>query len=223
MPEPKSILIIVTSHGLMADGKPTGLWFEEFAVPYDLFRRQDYAVTVASPKGGKIPLDPKSLEQKEKTDEHQGAFEALQDTRALSDLNPDDYDAVFFPGGHGTMYDLPEAPAVGATLVRFFETGKPVAAVCHGPAALVGVHGADGAPIVKGRRLTAFTNEEEHVVELQDQVPFLLESRLRELGGEFAPAPAWSDHVVVDGHLITGQNPQSSASTAKAVIDALSK
>lgn len=222
MSDQKNILMIVTNHNQIDADHPTGLWFEEFAIPYQLFRQHTYTVTVASPKGGHAALDPRSSPSAEEAETYADALQALEYTKPLSSVNIDDYDAVFFPGGHGTMYDMPTAE-VGQVVSKFLEANKVVAAVCHGPAALVTAVQSDGTPIVKGRKVTGFTNEEEEEVQLDKLMPFLLESRLRELGAEFVPNSKWSDHVIVDGNLITGQNPQSSGSGAKAVIEALSK
>lgn len=215
----KQILMVVTSHDRIDADHPTGLWFEEFAVPYQVFRQQGYAVTVASPQGGATPIDPRSQPQPEEAEAQSEAIAALQHTKPLSSIQAADYDAVFFPGGHGTMYDLPTA-AVGAIVAEFVEADKVVAAVCHGPAALVAAQ-SNGVPVVQGRRVAAFTNAEEQEVQLDKLMPFLLESRLQSLGAEVVTAPNWSDHTIVDGKLITGQNPQSSGSAAKAVIQAL--
>lgn len=220
MSEEKNILIIVTNHDQIDAEHPTGLWLEEFAVPYQLFREKGYLVTVASLKGGQTPIDPRSLPDAEQSEAHTEALQALKETQPLSRVNLQNYDAVFFPGGHGTMYDLP-SPEIGQIVNHFADAKKVVAAVCHGPAALVEAKHSDGTPLVQGRKLTGFTNTEEQAVELDKMMPFLLESRLRELGAEFVGASNWSDNVVVDGNLITGQNPQSSGSAAKAVIDAL--
>jgi putative intracellular protease/amidase len=220
MSDRKTILIIVTNHDRIDAEHQTGLWFEEFAIPYQLFRERGYGVTVASPKGGQAPMDPRSVPNPEQAEAHAEALQALKETKPLSNLSVEDYDAVFFPGGHGTMYDLP-SPEVGQIVSQFAEAQKVVAAVCHGPAGLVEAKNAEGTPLIQGRKVTGFTNAEEQAVELDKLMPFLLESRLRELGAEFVATPNWSDHVVVDGNLITGQNPQSSASAAKAVIDAL--
>lgn len=221
MSNPKNILMIVTSHNQIDANHPTGLWLEEFAIPYQLFRQQTYTLTVASPAGGMTPIDPKSLEPSATAETHQDALQALQYTEPLASIDPLQYDAVFFPGGHGTMYDLP-TEQVGEIVSQLFKAGKIIAAVCHGPAALVAAKQPDGTPLVKGKTVTGFTNEEEEAVQLAKLMPFLLESRLRELGAKFEKAPNWQDYVIVDGQLITGQNPQSSASTAKAVIKALS-
>ena len=220
MSDNKNILIIVTSHDKIDAEHPTGLWFEEFAVPYQLFREKGYVVTVASPKGGQTPIDPRSLPDAEQAEAQAEALQALKETQALGSVNVENYDAVFFPGGHGTMYDLP-SPEIGRIVSQFADAEKVVAAVCHGPAALVEAKNSDGTPLVQGRKVTGFTNAEEQAVELDKLMPFLLESRLRELGAEFDAASNWSDHVIVDGKLITGQNPQSSGSAAKAIIDAL--
>ncbi len=219
MPQPKSILMIVTSHDKIDETHPTGLWFEEFAVPYTLFRREGYEVVVASPRGGPAPIDPRSLEGFKETDENEAARRALQKTIRVDErLRAADFDAVFLPGGHGTMFDLPDNPQVQRLVTEFLQVDKVLASVCHGPACLVGAMLKSGEPLVKGRRITAFTDAEERAVELDKAMPFLLESRLREMGAEFVPAENWQDNVVVDGKLVTGQNPQSSASAAKAVI-----
>lgn len=220
MSNPKKILIVVTNHNQIDPEHPTGLWFEEFAIPYHLFREQTYTITVASPKGGLAPLDPRSIPKDEETKKYSDALQALQFTEPLSSININEYDAVFLPGGHGTMYDLP-VEEVGQCVSKFINAGKVVAAVCHGPAALTTAKNSDGTPIIKGKKVTGFTNEEEKEVQLDKLMPFLLESKLSELGAEFISSPKWSDNVVVDGNLITGQNPQSSASTANAVIKVL--
>lgn len=220
MSDSKNILMIVTSHNQIDANHPTGLWLEEFAIPYQLFRQQTYTITVASPAGGMAPIDPKSQQPSQSAETDRDALQALQYTEPLASIDPSRYDAVFFPGGHGTMYDLPTAQ-VGEIVSQFINTGKVVAAVCHGPAALIEAKASDGTPLVQGRRMTGFTNEEEEAVQLAQLMPFLLESRLRELGANFEKAPLWQDFVIMDGKLITGQNPQSSGSAAKAVIEAL--
>ena len=216
----KQILMIVTSHDRIDAEHATGLWFDEFAVPYQLFHQAGCRVAVASPTGGRAPIDPRSAPNAGQAVTHAAALQALTDTRALGDVRSQDFDAVFFAGGHGTMYDLPVAE-VGRVVGEFADAGKIVAAVCHGPAALVTAKRADGTAVVRGRKVTGFTNEEERAAQLDQLMPFLLETKLRELGAEFIAAPAWSDHVVGDGTLITGQNPQSSAGTARAVLNAL--
>lgn len=210
------VLVVVTSHDQIAEGEPTGLWLEEFAVPYARFLEEGYAVTVASPKGGKAPVDPRSTEGEEKPDAK--ALAALEKTVKLDGLALDDYDAVFFPGGHGTMFDLPESTTVQKAVAHFIGKDQPAAFVCHGPAALVGATLPDGTSVVKGRKVTGFTDAEERAVKLDDKMPFLLETKLKELGGTFAGADNWQEHVVVDGNLITGQNPASSGKSADALI-----
>ena len=219
----KSVLMIVTSHGRIDEQHPTGLWFEEFAAPYTLFKQAGYGVAVASPAGGDTPIDPRSLEAYEATPENEAAKAALQQLPGLTEgFTADDYDAVFFPGGHGTMFDLPDNPQVQRLIKEFQVRNKVIAAVCHGPACLVNVALSNGEPLVRGRRVAAFTDSEERAVELDQAMPFLLESRLRQQGAEVVTAQDWQDHVVVDGNLVTGQNPQSSASAARAVLELLS-
>lgn len=215
----KAILMVVTSADHIDAQHRTGLWFEEFAVPYTLFRQAGYRIVVASPQGGDAPIDPRSLDGVAATPGNEEARAALHNTRHLdATIDPGDFEAIFFPGGHGTMFDLPDNTHVQHLIAGFFESGKPIGSVCHGPAGFVGTHLHDGTPLVKGRRLTAFTDAEERAVHLDGHMPFLLESRLRELGAEFVTADNWADNVVVDGLLVTGQNPQSSASAAKALI-----
>lgn len=215
------ILMIVTSHSRIDDSHETGIWFEEFAVPYNRFLQQGYKVTVMSPAGGDAPLDANSLADYKATDDNERAKQALKGLPALDNsVQADDYDAVFLPGGHGTMFDLPDNPQVQRLIADFYSAGKPVASVCHGPACLVNVS-SEGVSLIKGRKVTAFTDSEERAVQLDQVMPFLLESRLRELGAEFVPADDWADNVIVDGNLITGQNPQSSGSAAEAMVTML--
>ena len=219
MPSGSRILIVVTSHAEIDAKTRTGLWFEEFSVPFHMFHAQGHSITVASPRGGQAPIDPRSLEDYQETEDNLAARQALDVTEGLDrDFQAADFDVLFFPGGHGTMFDLPDNAEVQRLVRDFFEAGKVVAAVCHGPAALVGAKLSNGSPLVKDRRLTCFTDEEERGVGLDEQMPFLLESRLRELGARFEGADQWKDHVVTDGQLVTGQNPQSSGSTAREVI-----
>lgn len=210
------VLIVVTSHGEIDEETPTGLWLEEFARPHDAFIDQGYAVDVASPLGGVVPIDPRS--EPEDTDQWTDARARLRDTVRLSDVVTDRYDALFFPGGHGTMFDFPRDPDLQRIVAAFSETDRVIGAVCHGPAAFVNVVDGDGEPVVAGIRMTAFTDAEERETGLEDAMPFLLESRLRELGAEFVAREPWSDHVEMDETWITGQNPQSSASVAEEVV-----
>ena len=217
-----NILIIVTSHDHIDAEHPTGLWFEEFAVPYAKFRAAGYDITVASPRGGDTPIDARSLEGYEPSVTDEAAKAALRETRKLDvDVQAQTYAAIFLPGGHGTMFDLPDNPQVQRLVREFAEADKVIASVCHGPACLVGVMLRDGTAFVKGRKVTAFTDSEERAVQLDKAMPFLLESRLRDQGAEFVPAADWADNIVVDGKLVTGQNPQSSGSAADAVIKLL--
>jgi putative intracellular protease/amidase len=216
-----TILMVVTSHAEIEEGDATGLWLEEFAVPYAAFLAAGYEVDVASPEGGTAPVDPRSTPEGETPDAT--ALAALQDTLVLNEVELGDYAAVFFPGGHGTMFDLPGSKAVQKTVAHFVEKNQPAAFVCHGPAALVGATLSDGTPVVKGRKVTGFTNAEEKAVKLDEKMPFLLETRLTELGGSFEGGADWASHVVVDGNLITGQNPASSGEAAKALLGLLKK
>lgn len=214
----KRVLMLVTNTGQIEGGPKTGLWLEEFAVPYEKFTERGYQVQVASIKGGKAPIDERSLPKDGRWEE---AIKRLEDTVPLHALSAEAFDALFLPGGHGTMFDLPGNPDLEKVIRALYESGKVVAAVCHGPAGFVDMRLSDGQYLVKGKKLTSFTNEEERAGKLERYMPFLLESRLREQGAIFEKKPLWSDHVVIDGNLITGQNPQSSKSIAEAVIDAL--
>ena len=221
------ILMVLTSHDRLGDtGEKTGFWLEEFAAPYYVFTDAGAEVTVASPKGGQPPIDPKSDDPANQT-AAQDRFKADADaqavlarTRRLDSVSADDHDAVFYPGGHGPLWDLAEDPVSVALIERFHDSGKPVAFVCHAPGVLRHVR-HDGEPLVKDRRVTGFTNSEEAAVKLTDVVPFLVEDELTRLGGRFEKVADWQSLAVVDGRLITGQNPASSEATAKALLDVL--
>lgn len=222
------ILIVLTSHDQLGDtGEKTGFWLEEFAAPYYLLKDAGAAITLASPKGGQPPLDPKSAlpeNQTESTKRFNGDSAAqaeLAKTKKLAEVSADDFDALFFPGGHGPMWDLADNALTIALIEAFVKAGKPVAAVCHAPVALVNAKGMDGAYLVKGKRVTGFTNEEEAAVGLTAVVPFLLEDRLKERGGIFSRAANWAPHVLVDGKLVTGQNPASSGPVAEELLKLL--
>ena len=225
-----NILMVLTSHDRLGDtGKPTGFWLEEFAAPYYVLKDAGHRITLASPAGGQPPLDPKSDEPDAQTDatrrfnDDEEAKAALAETERLADLDPTRFDGVFFPGGHGPMWDLAEDADVKRVIEELVRAGKPVAAVCHGPAVFKQAVDADGAPLVRGKRVTGFTNEEEQAVGLTEVVPFLLEDLLREQGADFSRAEAFQPHVVRDGILITGQNPASSEPAAEALLEALVK
>ena len=222
------VLMILTSHDRLGDtGKRTGFWLEEFAAPYYVLRDAGVDITLASPKGGQPPVDPKSDEPGSQTPAMQRfrsdpeAQRALANTVKLSSVSPDDYDAVFYPGGHGPLWDLAEDRSSIALIERLYAAGKPVAAVCHGPAVLRRAKGPDGAPLVKGKTVTGFSNTEEAAVDLTNVVPFLVEVALKANGGLYSRADDWASHAVVDGNLITGQNPASSEATARALLDRL--
>ncbi len=223
------ILMILTSNDRMgASGKPTGFWAEEFAVPYYTLVDAGAIVDVATPAGGAAPVDPASVKPKGQNDAVVERFiddEALQarlrDTPRVRTLDPSRYDAVFFPGGHGTMWDLPLDAGVTHAVEAAFVGGKIIASVCHGAAGLVTARRPDGLPVVSGRRINSFTDSEEAAVGLTDVVPFALESRLRTLGAQFESAADWQAFAVRDGNFVTGQNPQSSELVAKHVLAAL--
>jgi putative intracellular protease/amidase len=222
------ILMVLTSHDQLGNtGKKTGFWLEEFAAPYYLLTDAGAAITLASPKGGQPPLDPKS-DLPENQTEFTKRFRAdtaaqavLANTKKLTDVSAHDFAAVFYPGGHGPMWDLPDNPTSIALLEAFVKADKPVGAVCHAPVALVNVRGKNGDYLVKGKRVTGFTNSEEEAVGLTNVVPFLLEDRLKERGGIYSQAANWAPYVQVDGKLVTGQNPASSRPGAEALLKIL--
>jgi putative intracellular protease/amidase len=221
------ILMVMTSHDKLGNtGKKTGFWLEEFAAPYFHFIDAGAKVTVASPKGGQPPLDPIS-DTPEGSTEYTVRFKAdknaqaiLANTVPLSTIRAGDYDAVFYPGGHGPMWDLAESEASIALIEAFYTAGKLVAAVCHAPAVLHRVT-INGQPIVKGKRVTGFTNSEEEAVHLTNVVPFLVEDELKRLGGRFEKVADWQVLTIADGLLITGQNPASSGPAAAELINML--
>ncbi len=217
---------MTTSHGAIGDtGRKTGLYFEELATPYWAFRDAGFQVEIASIAGGAPPIDPASLDAApdsvRRFQDDPAAMAALNGTRPVAALNPADYAAVFLPGGHGTMWDLPGNDALIRLVGALFNSGRVVAAVCHGPAGLLQVSQADGRPLVAGRRVSAFTDTEEQAMGLVEAMPFLLETMLREQGAQFEGGPNFQPYAVRDGNLVTGQNPQSSAQVADEVIAAL--
>ncbi|MDU0199464.1 type 1 glutamine amidotransferase domain-containing protein [Paenibacillus sp. MAH-36] len=216
------VLMVVTTADQINENEKTGLWLSEFVEPYLAFNNKGYEVTIASPLGGKVPLDHRSLEGA--SQEMLDMAKYLKDTIKLENVNDiHAYDAIFIPGGHGTMFDMPDNEVLQTMIRTMYESGKVVAAVCHGPAALVGVKLSDGTPLVAGKTIAAFTDDEERETTLDKFMPFLLETKLRELGANIVLAPNWSDNVQVDGNLITSQNPQSAESAAKEVIRQLNK
>ncbi|WP_342654812.1 type 1 glutamine amidotransferase domain-containing protein [Pseudomonas sp. F3-2] len=219
------ILMVLTSHDQLGNtGKKTGFWLEELAAPYYVFKDSGHQVVLASPKGGQPPLDPKSNEpdfQTEATHRFEADSEAtaqLKSTLSLKDVRVEDFDAVFYPGGHGPLWDLAEDAFSIALIENTLAAGKPLAAVCHAPGVFRNVKAADGQPLVAGKSVTGFTNSEEDAVGLTDVVPFLVEDMLKEKGGKYSKGADWSSYVVEDGLLITGQNPGSSEAAAKALV-----
>jgi len=219
------ILMVLTSHSELGNtGEKTGFWLEEFAAPYYVFKDAGADVTLASPKGGQPPLDPKSDEPDSQTEStlrfknDAAAQTALASTVQLSAVAAEHYDAVFYPGGHGPLWDLAEDSKSIQLIETMHAAGKPVAAVCHAPGVLRHAKNADGSPLVQGKEVTGFTNSEEAAAQLSDVVPFLVEDELVKNGGKYSKAADWHPHVVVDGNLITGQNPASSAPAAEALL-----
>ncbi|QYD71744.1 type 1 glutamine amidotransferase domain-containing protein [Paraburkholderia edwinii] len=219
------ILIVLTSHDKLGDtGKKTGFWLEELAAPYYVFKDAGAELTLASVKGGQPPLDPKSNEPEFQTDltrrfeKDTEATNTLANTHKLSTMSMDDFDAVFYPGGHGPMWDLAEDKDSAALIERAIATDKLVTAVCHAPCVFKNVKGKDGKPFVAGRSVTGFANSEEEAVQLTKVVPFLVEDMLKEKGGKYSKGPDWAPYVLVDGLLVTGQNPASSGPAAKELL-----
>jgi putative intracellular protease/amidase len=223
------ILIVVTSQAVMGNsGEPTGLWLEELTAPYYAFVDAGTSVTIASIKGGAIPISPGSQkplgENSESVDrflQDEAAIAATTDTQAIDNINLDRYDAIFLPGGHGTMWDLPNSKPLANILSQAYAQDKVVAAVCHGSAGLVGATKPDGSPLVNGLKISSFTNAEEDAVGLSNTVPFMLESKLRELGADFQGVNNFEPFAIKSGNLITGQNPNSSLLVADKVLEAL--
>jgi len=215
------ILFILTSHDRMLNGEPTGLWAEEHAVPYLAFTRAGHEVVVSSMAGGRVPVDPKSAPTPDQALAWKPALDRLIDTPAFDTLDADAFDAVYMPGGHGTVFDLPYNRKLHDLLFRFDATGRVIASVCHAPAVFAGMRRADGTPFIAGRDVAAFTDAEERAVDGTEKVPFLLETRLKQLGARHHAAPDWSSNAIQDGRLVTGQNPQSSGAVATLVLGLL--
>ena len=224
------ILMVLTSHDeLGTTGHKTGFWLEEFAAPYYVFKDAGAEITLASPKGGQPPLDPKSAEKDfqtpatERFNKDAAAQAALAQTVPLKTVAADDYDAIFYPGGHGPLWDLAEDKDSIALIKAMYSKGKPVAEVCHAPGVLRHARAGDGSPLVRGKAVTGFSNSEEAAVGLTEVVPFLVEDELRRAGGTYSKAADWQPHLVRDGNLITGQNPASAAGVAEKMVELLRK
>jgi putative intracellular protease/amidase len=224
------VLMVITSHDQLGNtGRKTGFWLEELAAPYFVFRDAGAEITLASPKGGRPPLDPKSNEPEFRTDltvrfEKDVAAEAqLDKTVRLATVRQEDFDTVFYPGGHGPMWDLAEDQHSIKLIESFLAAGKPIAIVCHSTGALRHVKGPDGKLLVQGKEVTGFTNGEEEAVGLTKIVPFLVEDEMLKLGAVFSKKANWTAHVVSDGLLITGQNPHSSGPAAKVLLEKLNE
>jgi putative intracellular protease/amidase len=224
------VLFVLTSHSDLGNtGKKTGFWVEEFAAPYYTLADQGVEITIASPKGGQPPIDPKSEAPDAQTDATKRFYsdaalkEKLAHTKTLTEVHEADFDAVFYPGGHGPMWDLYDDKNSIALIEAFWAAGKPVAAVCHAPSALLNANDKTGQPLVKGKKVTGFTNSEEEGVQLTHVVPYLLEDSLKAKGAHYSKEKDWSSYVVADGLLITGQNPASSEAAAEKLMELLKK
>lgn len=209
--------MVLTSTDRMGEDQPTGTWLSEFADAYLAFKKQGYDVTISSIKGGKAPVDPGSIDENT-PQETLDAEKALADTISVEEVEMDDYDVIFLPGGHGTMFDFPGNNKLQLLLREFYEADRYIVSVCHGPAGLVGATLSNGEPLVKGKKISAFTDAEERDTTFDALMPFLLESKLRELGAIVIPAPNWSEYSVKDGKILTGQNPQSTLSVVEQLI-----
>ena len=224
------VLIVLTSHGDLGNtGKKTGFWVEEFAAPYYVLADAGVELTIASPKGGQPPVDPKSETADAQTPATERFYsdneliDKVAHTLKLTEINQLDYDAVFYPGGHGPLWDLATDETSISLIEDFYKSNKPIAFVCHAPSALIKVKAPNGAPLVKGKEVTGFSNTEEEAVKLTEVVPFLLEDELKKLGANYSKGDDWSSYVKEDGLLITGQNPASSEATARQLLIALNK
>ncbi len=219
------ILMVLTSHNQIAEtGKPTGFWLEELAAPYYAFLEAGQEVTLASVQGGLPPMDPESCQAPDLKPagqrflEDQQALWQLANTTSLADITAEDFDAVFYPGGHGPIWDLAENPHSVELIEKMYAAGKPVASICHGPVVLMHAKTRQGKPLVVNRKVTCFSNAEEIEVGMDVMLPYLLEDELKRLGADYMCGRKWTDFSVADGHLITGQNPASSVSTANKVL-----
>jgi putative intracellular protease/amidase len=226
----KKVLVVLPSHDQLGNtGQKTGFWLEEFTDPYYKFIDSGYEVTIASPRGGKPPVDPKSTQKENQSEStkrferDKSAQEKLENTLALSQVSASDYDTLFLPGGHGPMWDLSSDENMKKIVEDFYSDKKIVSAVCHGPAGLLQATDRNGNSILKGKKITGFTNNEESAVGLTKTVPFSLENRMKELGGKFEKGQDFKPFIVSDGQLITGQNPKSALPAAEKVVEILGK
>lgn len=224
------ILMILTSHGRLGNtGQKTGLWLEEFAAPYYVFKDNDMQITLASPAGGQPPIDPKSnapdtqTEATRRFENDEEAKNMFAATQRLESLNPEDFDAIFYPGGHGPLWDLAEDINSISLIESFYRRGKPIGCVCHAPAVLRDAVREDGLPLVTGKKVTGFSNSEESLVKLTEIVPFMVEDMLKIKGGLYSRGDDWTSYVQVDGNLVTGQNPASSKEAAEKIVQLLKK
>ncbi len=222
------ILMVLTSHSMLGDtGKKTGFWVEEFAAPYYVLSDAGVEITIASPLGGQPPIDPKSEDPGAQTPDtirffkDRAVLSKLANSEKLSEINQADFDAVFYPGGHGPLWDLANDQNSIKLIEAFYTANKPIAFVCHAPAALIKTKTTEGNALVKGKKITGFSNTEEEKVGLKKVVPFLLETELKTLGAHYSKGPDWHSFVIDDGLLITGQNPASSSSVAKTLLETL--
>ena len=216
----KKILIVVTNFSGNDKIKDTGVWLEEFAVPYLVFKDTGYELAIASPLGGLSPVDEGSMSCSN-PEEWDACIKILRDTTSLSEIDYKDYDAIFLPGGHGPMFDLAKDVLLKEIVEYFYNNKKIISAVCHGPVGLVLACDKNGEPILKNKKVTCFTNKEEHIVKRDEDVPFLLETKIRELGAKFENASPWAEYVCVDGNIITGQNQHSALLLAEKVVEKL--
>ena len=220
----KSVLIVATNHGTINNDKdrPTGLWLSEAAEPYQIFQSAGLKADIVSPKGGEVPLDPASLSNGEDDERFNGVIRLLQNTESLKDVVYEGYDAIFFAGGHGAMYDFPGNPEIQNIMAYFKDDGRIISAVCHGPAAFANAKTKDGSYLVDGVKITGFTNAEENSMKLMDDMPFALQTKLESHGAGFVAGAEMESNVVTDRNFITGQNPASAEDVAQAIVNPLS-
>lgn len=224
----KKVLFVLTSHDELGNtGEKTGFWVEEFAAPYYFLKDKGIAITIASPKGGQPPIDPKSelpdfqTDATKRFDQDPETQEKLKNSISLSEIKAEDYDAIFYPGGHGPLWDLANDKKSISLIETFYNQNKPVAAVCHAPAIFKNTQNTDGVPLVKGKKVTGFSNSEEAAVQLTDIVPFLVEDMLMNNGAEYSKGDDWTPYALEDGLIITGQNPASSELVAEKLLHQL--